>query len=258
MNRLLRVEKLTLSHAGRCLVRDLELCIKDQECWMILGPNGSGKTTLLKTLCGLTTAQTGRIQLCGQPLNQLDARARAQCLGLVFQHGSPGLHNSILELVMSGHHPHRQHWWDTPAEFRAAREALRAVGLDALEEQPTQTLSGGELRRAEIARLLVHAPSLALLDEPFNHLDIGQQVAMVHLLKQRFQQPGKALLMAAHDLNLVTQVASHCLLLHGDGRWLAGTVEKIAKRSLLSELFRYPLAESRGPNGPIWSVDWER
>jgi iron complex transport system ATP-binding protein len=131
------------------------------------------------------------------------------------------------------------------------------VGLGALSQQDSQTLSGGELRRAEIARLLVQDPLLALLDEPFNHLDIGQQVAMIRLLKGHFTRAGHALLMVAHDLNMVTQTASHCLLMYGNGRWAAGPVAEIATREALCELYGHPLEEYQAAGGPLWTVAWE-
>jgi len=250
------VQDLTLQQGGRRLIDSLALKIRPGECWAVLGPNGSGKTTLLKALAGLLPAQNGCIELQGRPLAAMQIRHRARHVGLVFQQGHTGLHNTTLELVMSGHHPHRKHWWDTREEGRSAMLALAEVGLEEQANQDTQTLSGGELRRAEIARLLVQSPALALLDEPFNHLDIGQQVAMIRLLKQHFVQPGKALLLVTHDINLATQVSSHCLILHGDGRWTSGPVDTMASQAVLGELFDYPLVEYRSPNGSFWGIDW--
>jgi iron complex transport system ATP-binding protein len=254
---LLSGEALTLNRGGRCLIRDLELHIGEGECWMVIGPNGSGKTSLLKTFAGLLQVDAGAVRLLGTPLRELNARQRAQRLGLVFQHGNTGLHSTALELVLSGHHPHRRHWWDTREEIESACRALGRVGLEDLAQQDTQTLSGGELRRTEIARLLVQNPSLALLDEPFNHLDVGQQVAMIGLLKRRFTRSRHALLMVAHDLNMVTRTASHCLLLYGDGRWAAGPVAEVATRAALSELYRHPLEEHLSPEGSLWTPAWE-
>lgn len=258
MNALLRVDTLSITQGQRRLVQDMDLTIHAGECWMVIGPNGCGKTTLLKTLAGLLSTRHGHIALqAGLALDELDPRERARRIGLVFQHGNPGLHNSALELVMSGHHPHRRHWWDTREELASAKHALQQVGLEQQAGQNAQTLSGGELRRAEIARLLVQNPSLAMLDEPFNHLDIGQQVAMLHLLKRQFIRDDKALLIVAHDLNMAAQAASHCLLLHGDGSWNAGPFRDVADIDVLSRVFHHPLQEYRGPGGPLWGVSWE-
>ena len=257
MKTLLSVSGLSLEQAGRSLIQGLDLSIRPGACWMVIGPNGSGKTTLLKTLAGLLPVAAGNIHVQGESLDTLDIRRRALRIGLVFQHANPGLHNSTLELVMSGHHPHRKHWWDTPEERLLAYQALDEVGLADKADQNTRTLSGGELRRAEIARLLVQRPTLAMLDEPFNHLDINQQVAMVHLLRKHFTRGDRALLLVAHDLNMVTQVASHCLLLYAEDNWIAGPVHEVVNRASLSKLFHYPLAEYAGPDGPLWGVNWE-
>lgn len=257
MSALLRADGLTLRQGDRCLLRELELAIHPRECWIVIGPNGCGKTTLLKTLAGLQPPVAGRIRIQGESLDALSPRQRALRLGLLFQHGNRGLHNSTLELVMSGHHPHRRHWWDTPAEIEASRHALAQVGLEGLAGQDTQTLSGGELRRAEIARLLVQDPALAMLDEPFNHLDIGQQVAMLRLLRRHFTREGRALLMVAHDLNMALETATHLLLVQGDGGWKAGPASEVARRETLSRLFGHPLQEYRGPGGVLWGASWE-
>lgn len=257
MKPLLSTMGLTLEQGRRRLMESLELEVRPAECWVVLGPNGSGKTTLLKTLAGLIPPRNGRIELQGQPLGKMKATQRARHIGLVFQQGHAGLHNTTLELAMSGHHPHRRHWWDTEAERHAAMLALGEVGLKDQANQDTQTLSGGELRRAEIARLLLQSPALALLDEPFNHLDIGQQVAMIRLLKRHFVTSGKALLLVTHDLNLATQVSSHCLVLRGDGRWRAGPVETVVSETVFGELYDYPLVECRAPQGTFWGIDWE-
>ncbi len=257
MSALIEAHALTLARGERCLVRDLDFRMDAGECWAVLGPNGSGKTTLLKALAGLVPVPPGHLELGGQALERIGVRERARSIGLVLQQGHPGLHNTALELVMSGHHPHRRHWWDTPEEYQDAHRALREVGLDTLAQQDTQTLSGGELRRAEIARLLVQSPAIALLDEPFNHLDIGQQVSMIRLLRRHFVRRDKGLLLVSHDLNLATQVASHCLLLHGDGRWSAGPTSEVAAGAAFGELFQFPLVEYRGAKGPYWGIDWE-
>ncbi len=258
MNVLLKTDALTLARGGRCLIDGLELTIRTGERWAVIGPNGCGKSTLLKSLAGLLPPAGGHIHLPpGTPLHGLPPRERARRIGLVFQHGNPGLHNSTLELVMSGHHPHRQHWWDTPEELAAARHALGQVGLAEQAAQNAQTLSGGELRRAEIARLLVQNPALAMLDEPFNHLDIAQQVAMTRLLGAHFTRDGRALLMVVHDINMASGIASHCLLLHGDGRWRAGRAREILNRETLSELFDHPLQACLGRNGTVWMPSWE-
>ncbi len=257
MSALLETHGLHIEQPGRTLVRNLHLRIEPGQCWAVLGPNGAGKSTLLHTLAGLSAAATGEILLRGTPLPRLDARSRARHLGLLLQQSNPGLHNRVIELVLAGAHARRRHWWDSAEEIAAAHAALRAVGLESLAEQPADSLSGGELRRAEIARLLVQDPPLALLDEPLNHLDIGQQVTVVKLLRRHFVTPDHALLLVAHDPTLARHVASHCLLLSGNGEWEAGPAAELANAARLGPLLGRALREFATARGNVMTIDWD-
>jgi iron complex transport system ATP-binding protein len=95
-----------------------------------------------------------------------------------------------------------------------------------------------------------------MLDEPLNHLDIGQQITILRLLLQRCRNGEKALLLVLHDLNLARQVASHALLLHGDGRWQAGDAKTLTSPATLSRLLGYPLQEFDTPGGWQLGIDF--
>ncbi len=107
-----------------------------------------------------------------------------------------------------------------------------------------RTLSGGERQRVAIAAVLAQETPLLLLDEPANALDLAHQVALMQLLAGLCRE-GRTVLMVAHDLNLVDGVASHALLLSGDGRWRAGTVEAMMQPGLLGECLGHPIAVLR-------------
>ncbi|BAN68439.1 ABC transporter ATP-binding protein [endosymbiont of unidentified scaly snail isolate Monju] len=256
MNVLLEARGLHIGHPERPLIQDLHLRIEPGQCWVVLGPNGAGKSTLLRVLAGLAPPSGGEIHLQGAPLQTLNAHARARRLGLLLQQGNPGLHNRVLELVLAGGYARKRHWWDTQEEIATARAALDELGLAALAEQAAETLSGGELRRAEIARLLVQDPPLALLDEPLNHLDIGQQVTVMSLLRQRFVDARRALLLVAHDPGLARHIATHCLLLGGNGAWEAGPAVELVTAQHLAPLLGRALCEFDTPGGPLLAIDW--
>lgn len=257
MSSLLRAGGLRIALDGRVLADGLELTIQPGECWVVLGRNGSGKTRLLHTLAGLLMPSAGTLELGGERLHGLDARERARRLGLLLQHSDVGFHHTTLQLALSGSYARNGGWEDTQ-DLRTAGKALRQVQLESCASRLAQSLSGGELRRAEIARLLVQNPALAMLDEPLNHLDIGQQVAMLQLLKQQFTAAGHALLLVLHDLNLARRVASHLLLLYGDGRWCSGSVAQVGDATRLGEAFGYPLRELCAEGIPVLDLDLAR
>lgn len=254
---LLTSHKLQLQRGHRRLLNELELEITEGQCWVVMGRNGSGKSTLLKALAGLDKGVRDAVMLGRDPMAGLQPRERARRIGLVFQHSDPGFHSTALEMALSGYYPHGAGWgWHNREGRERALSALDQVDLAGLADRPLESLSGGELRRAEIARLLVQQPRLAMLDEPLNHLDIAQQIAILRLLCSRFRQDGHALLLVLHDINLARQVASHLLLLYGDGRWQAGPVEQAGTRERLGAALGYPLNELATPQGPLLAPDF--
>ena len=94
--------------------------------------------------------------------------------------------------------------------------ALVDVGLESFAERELGTLSGGEQRRAAIARLLVQAPSIYLLDEPTNHLDPAQQLGILDNLR-RLTREGAAVIASLHEPNLALRYADRACLLSGNG-----------------------------------------
>jgi iron complex transport system ATP-binding protein len=256
MTSLLYCQQLSLQMDQRQLIKSLHLRVKTNECWVILGPNGVGKTQLLYRLSGLKQSHPAdAIQLLQRPLSEYPARRRAQLIGLVMQQHQTGLQHTVLDMVLNGYYPHQtSYFWDHQETIAKAQEMLEFVGIDQLAGQSLTQISGGERRRAEIARLLMQNPKLAILDEPLNHLDIGQQIHILRLLKHRFVNEQRALILVLHDLNLARQIATHCLLLFDDGNWLAGSVETIATRDNFSQLMGYDLVEYTTQDGAYLSV----
>ncbi|MBC8024588.1 MAG: ABC transporter ATP-binding protein, partial [Steroidobacteraceae bacterium] len=148
------------------------------------------------------------------------------------------------ESVLLGRFAHLGFWEGTGTddEQRVA-EALAHVDLGALSRRDLATLSGGEQRRAAIARLLVQSPSLYLLDEPTNHLDPGQQLAVLERLRT-LTRGHAAVLASLHDPNLALRFATHVCLLYGTGP--AEVVECASlDASRLGKLYGIPFTEAR-------------
>ncbi len=244
MNRnLLQVDGLALSIGNTRITKHLDLCIEEGSCWGILGPNGAGKTTLLHTLAGLYPADSGHIRYAGRKLDAYSPKELAGVRGVLFQTEPSGFPGTLFETVLAGRHPHLGILgWETPEDLQQAARMIRLTGLEGLESRNTQTLSGGERQRMEIATLLTQQPRLALLDEPSNHLDPGQQIVMLQLLQKHFASTGHALLMVLHDCSLAIRFCDHLLLLKGDGQYLAGSAQKLATPENLSWLYQHPVS----------------
>jgi iron complex transport system ATP-binding protein len=110
-----------------------------------------------------------------------------------------------------------------------------------LAERDVRTLSGGERQRVAIAAMLAQDTPLLLLDEPANALDLAHQVSVMRLLARLCREQRKAVVMVCHDLNLAHGVATHALLLMGEGGWQAGAADEVMRPAILGRCLGHPI-----------------
>ncbi|WP_157267584.1 ABC transporter ATP-binding protein [Azohydromonas aeria] len=236
---LLEADALALRAGTRTLLEQFDLRVDPGQCWALLGPNGSGKSTLLHALAGLRPAQAGSIRLDGRPLARWSALEAARRRGLLPQQLHDAFGAPVLDVVLTGRHPHLPRWgWETEDDRSIARAALAAVDLHGFEARDVRGLSGGERQRVGIAALLAQAPRLLMLDEPLAHLDLPHQVAVLAHLRALAAREGHAVLLSIHDFNLAHRFATHALLLGRPGvAPRAGEADTVMSAAALSEAF---------------------
>lgn len=213
----------------RRVLDGIELCLIPGEVASIEGPSGAGKSTLLYILAGLLAPDCGKVSIAGYPLEGLAPRERAQRLAIAQQTPVLPAELSVLELVRLGRLPHKvpgagllnRFWRDCDTDAEPIDRALVAVGLRSLAARTLGSLSGGEQRRAHLARVLAQETPLLLLDEPTTHLD---EVTARQLMKelQRRAEQGTAILMVTHDAAWASRHCGHALRLE-NGRLLSAS-----------------------------------
>ncbi|GAA3532291.1 lipoprotein-releasing ABC transporter ATP-binding protein LolD [Zobellella aerophila] len=217
---LLVVEKLTKAHQDG--ERDIQILdgvsmtLNAGESLAVVGSSGSGKSTLLHLLGCLDAPTSGWVQVEGQDLHRMSARAQArfrnQKLGFVYQfHHLLGeftaLENAAMPLLIAG---------VAVAEARERAQALLArVGLGHRLEHRPSALSGGERQRVAIARALVNRPRLVLADEPTGNLDAHSAADVFALLAELQAESGTGLVVVTHDLNLAARLDRQARLVDG-------------------------------------------
>jgi len=221
-----------------------------QELVAILGPNASGKSTLLTLLAGLHKPLSGRIEVDGNEVSQLELRARAQRIALVQQESELLFPLRVWEYVLQGRYPYRRRLrFESNEDCLFAGNALAQVGADQLRDRWMDQLSGGEKQRVILARALAQQPSLLLLDEPTQHLDIGGKVELLRRLRRLADGHRYAVMVVTHELDLASEFCDRVVLLH-KGRCLrVGTPAEVYERALLEEVFEAPLEVEMRPNG---------
>ena len=186
----------------------------------LLGPNGAGKTTLFQLLSGLFAADSGRIEVMGHDMSRDPVPALAR-LGIVFQQPTLDLELSVTANLMfhAGLHGIPR----ADAEARIALELAR-LGLAERAHDKSAQLSGGNRRRVELARALLHEPRLLLMDEATVGLDPASRSDLLKLMLSMRTERAVAVLWATHLCDEVAE-ADRVIVLHR-GKVLADTTPK--------------------------------
>jgi iron complex transport system ATP-binding protein len=215
---------------------------KSRELVAVLGPNASGKSTLLRLLAGLAKPLAGRIEFDGVEVSSLDLRTRARKIALVQQESELLFPLRVWEYVLQGRYPHgRRLRFESDEDCLAAGNALAQLGAEALRDRWMAELSGGERQRVILARALSQQPSLLLLDEPTQHLDIGAKVELLRQLRRLAEQNRQTVLVVTHELDLAAEFSDRIVLLHKGKCLRVGTPAQVYERELLEEVFETQL-----------------
>lgn len=230
--------------SGRLALEGISLTVSRGELCAVLGPNGAGKSTLVRVISGALPPVAGEALLLGEPLRALDRRAIARRLAVVPQAQPPPLGFTVREVVLMGRAPHQGAWMRaSPRDDEAVQRALAACELEGLADRPVAELSGGEQRRAAIARALaqVEEGEVLVLDEPGAHLDVRHSIDLYEVVRREVAERRLACVAVLHDLNAAAQYADRVALLK-EGRLLAsGTVEEVMTYRRLKEAFEAEL-----------------
>ena len=205
-----------------CAVDGVSFEVRRHEIFALLGPNGAGKTTLLRMLLGLIHPDSGSIDFSGDGARRPDRRETG------YLPEDRGLYPDVRVL-------------DTLTYFgtlrgmerRAARAAaeswLERMGLDDRGREPLKSLSKGNQQKIQFISAVLHAPTFAVLDEPFSGLDPLNQdlfLSLIHELRER----GATVLLSAHQMQLVERVADTIVVLNRGRVVLNGSLADIRRR----------------------------
>lgn len=236
------VEQLSCGYEpGKMVLDRVNLTVSPGEIVTILGPNGAGKSTLLNCLMGLLPVDQGTIRLEGKALSSLRERDIARIAGYVPQSHQSTFDYPVLDFVTMGMAPMLP-LFRAPGtrERAAAEEALAELGLLHLAHRPYTQLSGGERQQVTVARAIVRRPKVVLFDEPTAHLDFGNQLRVLRLVRQ-LAQTGYAAVMTTHNPEHALLLRGTAAVLDRQGHLQTGPAETLLTESLLQQLYDAPL-----------------
>ncbi len=233
---LVQIRSASLGYAGRSVLTGVDLDIRQGDHVGIVGPNGSGKTTLLRSVLGLLRPIAGEV-----------TRFAGVTVGYVPQRDTvdPEYPLTVLDIVMMGLYRRvgALHRLGKP-EREAGMEALAHVGLADQSERPFRSLSGGQKQRVLLARALAGSPSLLLMDEPTNGMDLPAEHSMMLLIDHLRREHGLTVVMVSHLLNTVVNHVENVVLV-GEGRIRVGAVEEMVTEPVLAALYAMDVQVAR-------------
>lgn len=178
--------------------------------YAVIGPSGAGKSTLLGALCGFIPLSAGKLIYEGRDLSQAEPGDRP--MTMLFQDNNLFPHLSVMQNVSLGLRPDMKLSTQDRDQVRAA---LVRVGLEGHETAKPGALSGGQQSRVALARVLVQARPMVLLDEPFAALGPALRMDMLGLVEELVTETGAALVMVTHAPDDVRRIADEVIFVEG-------------------------------------------
>jgi ABC-2 type transport system ATP-binding protein len=222
----LALNGVSFSYTKRQVLNDVSFVLEPGEFCVLLGINGAGKTTLFSLITRLFVSRGGSIEIYGHNLRGNTRKALAQ-LGVVFQQPTLDLDLSLMQNL-------RYHCALQGLHVKEMRErmqaALEEIGLADRAGDKVRELSGGQRRRVELVRALLHKPRLLLADEPTVGLDIHSRQAILQQVRERCRQDGVGVLWATHLVDEV-EPDDRLVVLHGGQVLAQGSARQIMQET---------------------------
>ena len=225
----LNLKNIGVELSGKPILGDVSCAFSKGKIHVVLGPNGAGKSTLLKTIAGLVS-YSGGIELNGLNLKQFSVKQRARSLAYLPQNYQIAWDILVRDVIAMGRYAHDD------SDPIAIEHAMQVTDTTRFAERTTGQLSGGELARVTLARVLAGKPDWILADEPLASLDPAYQLDMVTRFRD-IAATGTAIIIVLHDINLAAKLADNVLMLKDGAVLTNGDAATALSADNLSKLY---------------------
>lgn len=229
-------------HAGytnKAILQGINFSARPGEVTALVGPNGAGKTTLVRAMSGILPLQQGSIHAFGKEIHRLTAAQRARLVAVVPQATQLPPAFTGWQTVVLGRTPYLNWLGNLSNRDEAITlDAMKQTATLELANRQVGQLSGGEQQRLLLARALAQSAPILVLDEPTTHLDIQFQFNLLADVRRLAVEQNLVVVMAMHDLNLVSRFCDKVALLQGGRLVSFGTPTQVLTAERLSEVYQ--------------------
>jgi len=234
----LELQNVWLAYDGKVVVKGVTFQLLPGEIVGLIGPNGSGKSTIIKAISCVIPTYSGKILLDGKDIFKTPRKDLARLLGVVPQMPILPSAFTAFEIVLMGRNPHLGLLqYEGERELAITWQAMEMTATQSLAERRIGELSGGEIQRLIIARVLTQEPKAILLDEPTANLDIRHQVEILDLIRSLCRKDNLTVLAALHDLNLAAQYCDRLILINNGQVHAQGTPREVINSQNIMDVY---------------------
>ncbi|MDR1690270.1 MAG: ABC transporter ATP-binding protein [Candidatus Methanoplasma sp.] len=234
---LLDVCSLVFGYTSSNILTDVSISTNGGEFIALMGPNGSGKTTLMRCINKILDIKGGSVIIDGNDIKGLSRDGMSRICTTVPAEIPSDFSLTTKDFVTLGRSPYiTSWWWESEEDMAIVEKTMWDFGILHYSERKLHELSSGERARALLAKGVVQKPKLMMVDEPSAHLDIKYKVQVMEMLKG-LSRSGLTVIMASHDLNLVTRYCDKVMLL-SEGKIIKfGTPNEVVTKESIKEVY---------------------
>ena len=229
---IINIEKLNYSYGRKEVLKELSLDIDENKLTGIIGPNGCGKSTLAKNIIKYINGKFESFKIMDTDIRELTHKKIAQLISYIPQKSIIIPNISVFDYVLLGRFPLLKNSWDNYSEqdYKIVEKNINLLNIRELKDRNIETLSGGELQKALLARALAQEAKILLLDEPTSALDLNNAVEFMKILKNISIKKEISVIIIIHDLNLASLFCDSLIILK-DGKF----IEKGSPKEVINE-----------------------
>lgn len=229
---IISIKKLNYSYGKKEVLKELSLDIDENKLTGIIGPNGCGKSTLAKNIIKYINGKFESFKIMDTDIRELSHKKIAQLISYIPQKSRIISNISVFDYVLLGRFPLLKNSWDNYSEkdYEIVENNISLLNIEELRDRNVETLSGGELQKALLAKALAQEAKILLLDEPTSALDLNNAVEFMKILKNISIKKEMSVVIIIHDLNLASLFCDSLIILK-DGKF----IEKGSPKEVINE-----------------------
>lgn len=235
---MIKAKNLKVGYEQKIIIEDLSIDIEKGQVVSILGPNGSGKSTLLHMISTYLKPKSGKIYLGDKDLGKLKQKEIAKYISCVYQENEAPDDITVRDLVSFGRNIYSNVKKEDKEENKRMIDfALKATGIEEIQDKKVVNLSGGQKQRAFIAMSLAQNTEVLLLDEPTTYLDIYHQIEILEVVKSLNEKYNITIVMVLHDLNQAINYSHNIVIMKNGNLIKQGKATEVLNEQTIKDVY---------------------